>query len=197
MKNPYHKAHFLTSAAKLSQLPEGDGMEVAFVGRSNVGKSSALNALTQQKSLARTSKTPGRTQLINLFSIDDQRRLVDLPGYGYAKVSEAMKREWQKTLQRYLEERDILRGLVVLVDIRHPLKEVDFAMVSWAVAAELPVHVLCNKADKLSRNQVMRAVMEFQKMLPESELISIQAFSAQSKEGLSGLVEQLNGWFEL
>lgn len=172
-------------------------MEVAFVGRSNVGKSSVLNALTEQKSLARTSKTPGRTQLLNLFELDDMRRLVDLPGYGYAKVPAAMKREWQKTLQKYLEERDILRGIVVLMDIRHPIKEVDFATVNWAVAADLPVHVLMNKADKLSRNQVMAAVMQAKKNLPQSDLISVQAFSALKKEGMNGLIAQLNGWFEL
>ena len=197
MKNPYRQAKFLISAAKLAQLPEGDGMEVAFVGRSNVGKSSVLNALTEQKSLARTSKTPGRTQLLNLFELDEVRRLVDLPGYGYAKVPAAMKREWQKTLQRYLEEREVLRGIVVLMDIRHPIKEVDFATVNWAVAADLPVHVLMNKADKLSRNQVMAAVLQAKKNLPQSDLISVQAFSALKKEGMEGLVAQLNGWFEL
>lgn len=117
--NLYSKAVFLKSAARVNQLPEDSGYEVAFAGRSNAGKSSALNCLTNNKNLARTSKTPGRTQLINLFSLDEQRRLVDLPGYGYAKVAMEVKLEWQKNLAHYLEARQCLRGLILLMDVRH------------------------------------------------------------------------------
>ncbi|RJG41964.1 YihA family ribosome biogenesis GTP-binding protein, partial [Streptococcus pyogenes] len=139
--NLYSKAVFLKSAARVNQLPEDSGYEVAFAGRSNAGKSSALNCLTHNKNLARTSKTPGRTQLINLFSLDEQRRLVDLPGYGYAKVAMEVKLEWQKNLAHYLEARQCLRGLILLMDVRHPLKDLDQILVNWALHRELPVHI--------------------------------------------------------
>lgn len=145
----FSHAKFLTSAPDISHLASFDGAEVAFAGRSNAGKSSALNKITRQKNLARTSKTPGRTQLINLFELDGQRRLVDLPGYGYAKVPLAMKQKWQKSLGEYLQKRECLKGLVVLMDIRHPLKDLDQDLVFWAVSANLPVLILLTKADKL------------------------------------------------
>ena len=129
----FTKATFLTSAPSIDHLTNSDGMEVAFAGRSNAGKSSALNRLTRQKGLARTSKTPGRTQLINMFELDDERRLVDLPGYGYAKVPLEMKLKWQKSLGEYLQQRKCLKGLVVLMDIRHPLKDLDQNLIHWAV----------------------------------------------------------------
>ena len=125
LTNHYRLATFLKSAALIKQLPHDNGYEVAFAGRSNAGKSTALNTLTIQKRLARTSKTPGRTQLINLFSLDDSRRLVDLPGYGYAEVPIKVKEEWQRTLARYLDVRTCLRGVVLLMDCRHPLQELD------------------------------------------------------------------------
>src|SRR5262245_48745088 len=133
LANPYVKAVFLKSAARVSQLPPDLGYEVAFAGRSNAGKSSALNCLTGIKNLARTSKTPGRTQLINLFQLDEERRLVDLPGYGYAKVAMQVKMDWQQNLAHYLEVRNSLKGLVLLMDIRHPLKDLDKMMVDWAL----------------------------------------------------------------
>ncbi|MES9938030.1 MAG: ribosome biogenesis GTP-binding protein YihA/YsxC, partial [Sedimenticola sp.] len=145
--NPfYHQARFLTSAAKLNQSPADEGIEVAFAGRSNAGKSSAINTLCQQRNLARTSKTPGRTQLLNFFTLDEQRRLVDLPGYGYAKVAEKVKLQWQKELAAYLEQRQSLRGIILLVDVRHPLKEFDQQMLDWSAQIDLPVHILLTKA---------------------------------------------------
>ncbi len=195
--NLYSKAVFLKSAARVDQLPEDIGYEVAFAGRSNAGKSSALNCLTGIKSLARTSKTPGRTQLINLFGVDEQRRLVDLPGYGYAKVALQVKLEWQKNLAHYLEARKSLKGLILLMDVRHPLKDLDQMMVDWALNRELPVHILLTKADKLSRSDVKNAVLKVRKHYDlAGHLISVQSFSSLKKDGIDELVAQLNYWFD-
>lgn len=198
LNHPYTQAEFLKSAARVDQLPEDTGYEVAFAGRSNAGKSSALNCLTGSKSLARTSKTPGRTQLINLFTLaDHHRRLVDLPGYGYAKVSLQVKRDWQKNLAHYLEVRKSLKGLVLLMDCRHPLKELDQAMIDWAVLRALPVHIVLTKADKISRSQVSAALMHVRKQYPAEHLgITAQAFSSLKKTGIDELVHVLNAWFE-
>lgn len=197
--NPYTQAIFLKSAARVDQLPEDTGCEVAFAGRSNAGKSSALNCLTGNRQLARTSKTPGRTQLINLFTVkDEHRRLVDLPGYGYAKVALQVKADWQKNLAHYLDVRKSLRGLVLLMDIRHPLKELDQMMIDWALNRELPVHVLLTKCDKLSRSQVQNTVTRVRKhyeLLPKDAL-TIQAFSSTKKQGIDELVGVLNQWLE-
>ncbi|KTD20941.1 GTP binding protein EngB [Legionella lansingensis] len=194
--NPYARANFLKSAARVSQLPEDEGFEVAFAGRSNAGKSSALNCLTGIKQLARTSKTPGRTQLINLFTLDDSRRLVDLPGYGYAKVAQEIKQDWQKHLAHYLEVRQCLQGLVLLMDCRHPLKELDQTMIDWCLSRQLPVHILLTKADKLSRSEVKNTVLKVRKYYELMDsLISVQAFSALKKEGLEELILKLNEWF--
>ena len=196
--NPYSKALFLKSAARVDQLPADLGYEVAFAGRSNAGKSSALNCLTGIKSLARTSKTPGRTQLINLFSLDDTRRLVDLPGYGYAKVALQVKLEWQKNLAHYLEVRQSLKGLVLLMDIRHPLKDLDQMMIDWALNRQLPVHVLLTKADKISRSEVKNCLIKVCRHYKAAEhLISIQSFSSLKKEGVDELITQLNQWIDL
>ena len=194
--NPYTRASFLKSAAQVSQLPPDEGYEVAFAGRSNAGKSSALNCLTSIKQLARTSKTPGRTQLINLFSLDESRRLVDLPGYGYAKVALEVKQNWQKHLAHYLEVRQCLRGLVLLMDCRHPLKELDQMMIDWSLDRQLPVHILLTKADKLSRSEVKNTVLKVRKhyQLME-EFITVQSFSAPNKDGLNELILKLNEWF--
>ncbi|TAL64772.1 MAG: YihA family ribosome biogenesis GTP-binding protein [Legionella sp.] len=198
LTNPYAKAVFIKSAAKVSQLPDDEGYEVAFAGRSNAGKSSALNCLTGIKSLARTSKTPGRTQLINLFAIDPERRLVDLPGYGYAKVALQVKLEWQKNLAHYLEVRDSLKGLVLLMDIRHPLKDLDQTMIEWALEGELPVHILLTKADKLNRSEVNNALAKVRKHYDLAKhLISVQAFSSLKKEGVAELIQQLNVWLNI
>lgn len=198
LENPYAKAVFLKSAARVTHLPEDTGYEVAFAGRSNAGKSSALNCLTGIKGLARTSKTPGRTQLINLFSLDEERRLVDLPGYGYAKVALQVKMEWQKHLAHYLDVRQSLRGLVLLMDVRHPLKDLDQMMIDWALNRELPVHILLTKADKLSRSEVKNTVLKVRKHYElANHLISIQAFSSLKKEGVDELILLLNQWLDL
>lgn len=195
LHHPYRQVKFLTSAAKVNQLPEDTGFEVAFAGRSNAGKSSALNTLTEQKQLARTSKTPGRTQLINLFSIDDERRLVDLPGYGYAKVPLAMKLNWQKELANYLEVRQCLKGLVLLMDVRHPLKDTDSLMIQWAHNRHLPVHVLLTKADKLSRGQAASSLQTVKNALKDFPNASVQLFSSLNKQGLEALINIINRWY--
>lgn len=193
----YHKAEFLLSVAKLNQLPPDEGYEVAFAGRSNAGKSSALNFITRCHGLAKTSKTPGRTQLINLFGLDEERRLVDLPGYGYAKVSHEIRERWQATLAKYLEVRTCLRGLILLMDIRHPLKELDQSMLDWAFSRGLPVHILLTKADKLSRSaglQVLKEVTDAIKAGGLQEGISAQLFSTPKKMGLEEVYVVLNQW---
>lgn len=196
IKLNYHKTHFLTSAPNIRAIPEDTGIEIAFAGRSNAGKSTALNALTNQKSLARTSKTPGRTQLINLFEVEPNCKLVDLPGYGYAAVPEKMKIEWQKSLGEYLQKRECLGGLVVLMDIRHPLKDLDQQMIEWAVSADLPVMLLLTKADKLSQSARSKQVkMVREAILPFQGDIQVEAFSAQSKIGIDKLAAKLDSWF--
>lgn len=195
----YQQAKFVTSAAKLSQLPEDVGIEVAFAGRSNAGKSSALNRLTQQTGLARASKTPGRTQLINLFALSENDRLVDLPGYGFAKVSLEIKKRWQQTLAQYLQERQCLKGLVLLSDIRHPLKELDLNLLDWAVAANLPVRLLLSKADKLKSGAQKNTLLKVKKTIgeryPDNERVSVQLFSSLKGTGLELLQNKLNEWF--
>lgn len=195
-KPNYQKAQFLLSVANLHQLPPDLGVEVAFVGRSNAGKSSVLNQLTQNKSLARVSKTPGRTQHINLFELDKNRRIADLPGYGYAKVPPSMKQHWQQMLDNYLRSRACLKGLILVMDIRHPLKEFDQHMLSWSAQAEIPAHILLNKADKLSPNQQRQTLFLVNKAIPEFDgEITVQLFSALRRVGIDELRGQLDQWF--
>lgn len=192
----YHVTHFVTSAPDIRHLPADIGIEVAFAGRSNAGKSSALNTLANQKSLARTSKTPGRTQLINLFQVADGYRLVDLPGYGYAEVPEEMKLKWQRSLAEYLQMRDCLKGLVVLMDIRHPLKDLDQQMIQWAVQSGIQVLVLLTKADKLAsgaRKAQLNMVREAAKGFPGD--VQVEAFSSLKKIGVDKLRLKLDSWF--
>ncbi|MET0086331.1 MAG: ribosome biogenesis GTP-binding protein YihA/YsxC [Sedimenticola sp.] len=197
--NPfYHQARFLTSAAKLNQSPADEGIEVAFAGRSNAGKSSAINTLCQQRNLARTSKTPGRTQLLNFFALDEQRRLVDLPGYGYAKVAEKVKLQWQKELAAYLEQRQSLRGIILLVDVRHPLKEFDQQMLDWSAQIDLPVHILLTKADKLKHGAASKALLQIRKAVaPFGEQVSVQLFSSLKRQGVDQAHSVLDQWFGL
>jgi GTP-binding protein len=191
-KTAFPKTTFLLSVGNLSQLPEDSGAEIAFAGRSNAGKSSAINAITGVKGLAKTSKTPGRTQLLNFFIIDEEHRLVDLPGYGYAKVPEATKVRWQKLLERYLVTRQSLRCLILVMDIRHPLKEFDQHMLMWAAQQQLPVHILLTKADKLSRGAAHRTLQQIKSVLPEYHITtSIQLFSAQDGTGVMEARKQL------
>ena len=192
--NPYRTARYVISAHHLKQLPADTGYEVAFAGRSNAGKSSAINALTEQKSLARTSKTPGRTQQIVIFDIDEERRIADLPGYGYAKVPEKLKAHWQQVMQQYFDRRQCLRGVVLVMDIRLPLKPFDENMLAWCNAAGLPCHILLTKADKLKKGQAASAVLEVRKEL--GERATVQPFSALKRQGedeARGVLEQYLG----
>ena len=183
-----HTAQFLKSAGSLRDMPADSGWEVAFAGRSNAGKSSALNALCAHKGLARVSKTPGRTQLLNVFTIDDERRLVDLPGYGYAKVPIGVRDQWRGMVDGYLRSREALKGLILIMDSRHPLKDFDRQMLDYAEAIAKPCHVLLTKADKLSRNEATRTLNEVRKDLgadgSADARLSVQLFSATAKTGL-------------
>jgi len=197
-KSIYQNAHFLLSVAQLKQLPPDQGVEIAIVGRSNAGKSSVLNQLTQNKALARVSKTPGRTQHINLFGLDDSRRIADLPGYGYAKVPPEVKAKWQKTLDAYLRSRECLKGLILVMDIRHPLKEFDLQLLMWCNTCNLPVHILLNKSDKLATGAIKKTERLVKEKIELFENpISLQPFSAIKGTGLKELKEILNSWFQL
>ncbi|MFK8047199.1 MAG: ribosome biogenesis GTP-binding protein YihA/YsxC [Halioglobus sp.] len=191
----YRTAEFLTSARKVSQCPPDTGYEVAFAGRSNAGKSSAINSLTHNKKLARTSKTPGRTQLLNFFALSEQQRLVDLPGYGFAKVPKAVKQAWIKELEGYLQRRESLRGLILLMDSRHPMQPFDEQMLGWAVAAKMPVHILLTKSDKLKKGPAKAAMLKVLAELKEQQdLVSIQLFSALKHAGHQELIRTLDRW---
>ena len=193
----YHQARFLQSATTLNTLPPELGFEVAFAGRSNSGKSSTLNALCQQKSLARTSKTPGRTQLINFFGLADGKFLVDLPGYGYAKVPDKVKQEWQRFIESYLTTRFTLCGLVIVMDIRRPMLEHDLNMLSWAEFRNLPTHVILNKSDKLKKGQAKSSLLKTQQQLKQyKHPVSVQMLSAFKKTGLDELRKQLDSWLD-
>ncbi|WP_148252506.1 ribosome biogenesis GTP-binding protein YihA/YsxC [Aidingimonas lacisalsi] len=193
----YQTADFLISAPTLAQCPSDTGVEVAFAGRSNAGKSSAINALTGQKALARTSKTPGRTQLINFFTLQGNHdsRLVDLPGYGYAKVPEAVKLEWQRHLADYLHRRVSLQGLMLIMDVRHPLSEFDQMMLGWADERDMPVHILLTKADKLKSGAAKQGLQQVRHRLQEwDDLVSVQLFSALKRDGIDQARKRLDQW---
>ncbi|HCU65538.1 MAG TPA: YihA family ribosome biogenesis GTP-binding protein [Rheinheimera sp.] len=192
----YQQTSFLTSAPDITALPPDTGIEVAFAGRSNAGKSSALNTLTRQNNLARTSKTPGRTQLINTFRLADNKRLIDLPGYGFAKVPLTVKEKWQKSLGEYLMKRQSLKGLVVLMDIRHPLKDLDQQLIHWAVESDLSVLLLLTKADKLSPGPRKKTLLEVREAsLAFMGDITVHTFSSLSKQGLTELEQVLDDWY--
>ncbi|HEX4044060.1 MAG TPA: ribosome biogenesis GTP-binding protein YihA/YsxC [Gammaproteobacteria bacterium] len=192
----YQKAYFLLSAAKVKQLPPDQGIEIAIVGRSNAGKSSVLNCLTHNKKLARVSKTPGRTQHINVFMLDEQRRLIDLPGYGFANVPLAAKLQWQKTVNQYVEERQSLKGLLLVMDIRHPLKELDQQLLAYCATRGLAVHILLNKADKLSKGAAAKTKqMVTAKLIGYHNPITLQVFSAVRNAGTDELRKLLNVWY--
>jgi GTP-binding protein len=194
----FQSAEFITSAPSLKQCPDDVGCEVAFAGRSNAGKSSAINTLTRNKNLARTSKTPGRTQMINFFQLGEDQRLVDLPGYGYAKVPVAMKAQWDRHMAEYLQARKSLGGLILLMDIRHPLQDYDRQMLNWAAQAGLPVHILLTKSDKLKRGPAQSTLLKVEGFLREMDpgitLLTVQTFSSLKKLGLPELEAQLNHW---
>lgn len=186
---------FLLGAAEPHQFPQDELIEIAFAGRSNVGKSSAINAITNRRKLARTSKTPGRTQQINFFSLGPQARLADLPGYGFAQVPLAIKEKWQKTIQTYLRERPNLVILVLLMDIRHPLTELDKQMIEWAHSAELPTQILLTKADKFKRGKASAAVLTVEKYVAEiGGQFAVEPFSSLNYQGVNKMRQQMAEW---
>ena len=192
--NPFRSAQFVLSAAEPRQLPRDEGAEIAFAGRSNAGKSSALNAICDQSGLARTSKTPGRTQLLNVFALEDGRRLIDLPGYGYAKVPEAVREKWRLAIDAYLQQRESLRGVVLIMDSRHPLKEFDCQMLTFCRDIQLACHVLMSKADKLGRGEAARALAAVRKEFAARQWpATAQLFSVLSKVGLDEARASLAG----
>jgi GTP-binding protein len=186
---------FIKSASRLDHSPEDKGIEVAFVGRSNAGKSSAINAITGRNGLARTSKTPGRTQLMNFFQLDEQRRLVDLPGYGYAKVPEKIHRQIEILLNEYLSSRRSLQGLILLMDIRNPLTKTDQQLIDYSQQYQLPVHILLTKCDKLKRGQSQNSLLQTRKLLDPYPNCSVQTFSAQSMIGVEEAQQKIGDWF--
>ena len=192
----YQQATYLTSATKISQLPKDQGAEVAFMGRSNSGKSSALNTITGIKGLARTSSTPGRTQMINLFGLDDAHTLVDLPGYGYAKVPRPIKERWEAVTHEYLETRQSLCGVVLMMDVRHPLKDADQEIITWAASSGMPLHVLLTKSDKLKRSGQRQALQTVQAAMKSFAHVSVQLFSSLERSGVTEVRAVLDGWFE-
>ena len=177
----YPNAEFIKSANALNQFPADTGIEVAVAGRSNAGKSSAINIIVNRRQFARTSKTPGRTQLVNFFSLRDEQRLVDLPGYGFARVADSMRRHWGELLSGYFQVRQSLSGLLLIVDMRRRLTDYDLQMLAFAEEVNLPVHVLLTKADKLKRGQAAAAVLEVRKELDDRA--TVQAFSATRRQG--------------
>ena len=194
--HPFTKFEFILSCAKLAQLPADEGSEVAFIGRSNAGKSSALNAIAGQNKLAHTSKTPGRTQLLNVFAKPDDlsHRLVDLPGYGYAKVPDSIKKFWTDILPAYFSRRQSLMGLILIMDIRHPMKPLDEQMLGFLQDRGLPAHVLLTKADKLTRAEQNKQLSDVQKLLEPYHNASLQLFSAPKKLGVDAAREAILSW---
>ena len=191
---PFYKATFIKSAAHLDQCPPDHGIEIAFVGRSNAGKSSAINTLFNEK-IARTSKTPGQTQLMNFFHVDDTCRIVDLPGYGFAKVPDKIKKQIESILQNYLSERACLFGIFLMMDIRRPLTEVDQQLIELAAQYNLYVHILLTKSDKLNRGQAQNTLLSTRKALATYPNITVQSFSALKNTGLDEAQRKIAEWF--
>jgi GTP-binding protein len=197
MSSHYQKAYFLLSVAEVKQLPPDQGIEIAMVGRSNAGKSSVLNRITHSKNLARVSKTPGRTQMVNIFVLDDKRRIADLPGYGFAKVPLAAKLKWQKLVDTYIRTRESLKGLILVMDIRHPFKDLDLQLLEYCDDRDLPVHILLNKADKLSKGAIAKMLPDIQETLSTYQNpITYQVFSAMKGSGIKELHALLDEWYE-
>jgi GTP-binding protein len=192
---PRLPAEFLKSAARLSQCPPETGPEIAFAGRSNAGKSSVLNRLTGNRRTAKVSKQPGRTQLLNFFDVPGTTgRLVDLPGYGFAKAGKSAQAAWQQTVNDYLNKRDALAGIVLVMDIRHPMQPFDIELIEWADPSELPMRILLNKADKLKRGAQSKVLQQVRNAIAGAELTSVQVFSASSGQGVPELVSTLMNW---
>lgn len=196
MKNIFQNAYFHLSAANVKQLPKDEGCEIAIVGRSNAGKSSVLNTLTQKKQLARVSKTPGRTQCLNVFIVSENSRMIDLPGYGYAAVSPSVQRSWQQLIENYFHSRKSLRALILVMDIRHPVRETDQLLLEYCVSRSLAVHVLLNKADKLSKQQALKTEREVSQFLKKYDTsIGLQIFSATKGVGREQLQQVIADWY--
>jgi len=196
MNTLYHRATFTLSAPDLKSTPIDTGREIAFAGRSNAGKSSALNTLSRQKALARTSKTPGRTQLLNFFALNDEQRFVDLPGYGYAKVPERVKKQWHALMESYLHERQSLYGIILVMDIRHPLTEFDWQMIEWCAYTKKPLHILLTKADKLNYGAAKNILLKIKRELEDQDIhISLQLFSSLKRTGIDEIHDLLDVWF--
>jgi len=196
MNKDYQQVKFIKSAPGLAYAPEDKGKEVAFAGRSNAGKSSAINTITNQSSLAKTSKTPGRTQLLNFFAINETRRFVDLPGYGYAKVPEPVKQQWHELMQSYFRERKSICGIILVMDIRHPLTEFDWLMIEWCQVNNLAMHILLTKADKLAFGAAKNTLLQVQKTALNFTIpVSVQLFSALKKSGIEEAHEALDKMF--
>lgn len=195
--NPiYTQAKFINSSPHLKNTPADQGKEIAFAGRSNAGKSSAINTLTRQNALARTSKTPGRTQMLNFFEINTERRFVDLPGYGYAKVPIDVKQEWHKLMETYLTHRKSLCAIILVMDVRHPLTEFDWQMIEWCKHTDLPLHILLTKADKLTYGAAKNTLLQVQKALTDIDIpLTMQLFSALKKTGIDEVHEALDQLF--
>ncbi|MBN1378345.1 MAG: YihA family ribosome biogenesis GTP-binding protein [Gammaproteobacteria bacterium] len=197
MTNRYQQCRYLLSVHQLRQLPADSDLEVAFAGRSNAGKSSAINCICGQKSLAKTSRTPGRTQAINFYAVDERRNIVDLPGYGYARVATHIKQQWQKTLTQYLQTRQSLQALMLIMDIRHPLLEPDWYLINLAITSAMPVHILLTKCDKLSNNQGLKQLNAAKTELENNGIeATLQLFSAHDGTGVDDAHLMLDSWFQ-
>ena len=197
MQNSYRKAKFLLSCPSLKGCPDDNGYEVIFAGRSNAGKSSALNTLTEQKKLAKVSRTPGRTQHLVFFELDEQRRLVDLPGYGYAKVPDAVKQKWNQNMSEYFDNRNCLKGAILVMDCRHPLKPFDEMMLQWCINNDVDTNILLTKSDKLKKGAASSTKLAVKNAVKEFPNINVQLFSSLKKEGVSELCKYLDKIFEL
>ena len=197
MQNSYRKAKFLLSCPSLKGCPDDNGYEVIFAGRSNAGKSSAINTLTEQKKLAKVSRTPGRTQHLVFFELDEQRRLVDLPGYGYAKVPDAVKQKWNQNMSEYFDNRNCLKGAILVMDCRHPLKPFDEMMLQWCINNDVDTNILLTKSDKLKKGAASSTKLAVKNAVKDIQNINVQLFSSLKKEGVSELCQYLDKIFEL
>ena len=197
MHNFYRQAKFLLSCPSLKGCPIDIGYEVIFAGRSNAGKSSAINTLTEQKKLAKVSRTPGRTQHLVFFDLGDDRRLVDLPGYGYAKVPDSVKQDWHQNMSEYFDNRQCIKAAILVMDCRHPFKPFDQMMLDWCVNSKVPIHILLTKSDKLKRGAASAAKLSAIKVVKNLPSVSVQLFSSLKKVGVSELSHYLNQVFEM
>ena len=197
MHNFYRQAKILLSCPSLKGCPIDSGYEVIFAGRSNAGKSSAINTLTEQKKLAKVSRTPGRTQHLVFFDLGDDRRLVDLPGYGYAKVPDSVKQDWHQNMSEYFDNRQCIKAAILVMDCRHPFKPFDQMMLDWCVNSKVPIHILLTKSDKLKRGAASAAKLSALKVVKNLPSVSVQLFSSLKKVGVSELSHYLNQVFEM